>query len=191
MQSRRVEGDVLVLASGGVDSTACLVFFLQQGCSVDTLFIDYGQPAVGREEQAATAICNHLGVPLTKLTFAGLPEMADGFIIGRNALLLHAALMVLGRHAGMIGMGIHAGTRYPDCTEEFLRIMQSSLDLYTDGQVLINAPFLRWSKQMIWDYCKNAGVPLHLTYSCELGREQPCGECLSCRDLEALHASKD
>ena len=191
VQSSGDNGTVLVLASGGIDSTACLSFFLGRGSRVNALFLDYGQPAVSQEEQAVTAICAHYDVPLAKVTCSGLGEIAGGLVVGRNAFLLYAALMAIGVRPGMVGIGIHHGTTYPDCTEQFLHIMQSSFDLYTDGRVIINAPFLDWSKPMIWDYCKTTNVPLHLTYSCELGREQPCGECLSCRDLEALYAGED
>ena len=55
---------VLVLLSGGIDSSACLVFYLTQGFSVSALFVDYGQVSKGREESAASAMCAHYGVPL-------------------------------------------------------------------------------------------------------------------------------
>jgi 7-cyano-7-deazaguanine synthase len=67
--------------------------------------------------------------------------------------------------------------------------MQSSFDLYTDGCIRIGVPFIKWNKRMIWDYCKTKKIPLEITYSCELGQDQPCGQCLSCKDLEALHVS--
>lgn len=36
---------VIVLASGGVDSTACLFYYREAGHDVEALFIDYGHPA--------------------------------------------------------------------------------------------------------------------------------------------------
>lgn len=182
---------VLLLLSGGIDSTACLNFFREQGREVRALFIEYGQPAASKEEEAATAISLHYDTPLTILRCRGLGRIGKGFVLGRNAFFAHAALMTFDNHAGLIAMGIHAGTTYADCTEHFLTIIQSSLDLYADGRIVISAPFIRWDKRMIWDYCRAANVPLQLTYSCELGKDQPCGKCLSCKDLEALYACED
>ena len=107
---------------------------------------------------------------------------------GRNAFFLHAALMAFKYTTGIIAIGVHSDTPYYDCSEQFIRDMQLSFDLYTDGRVGIGAPFLHWNKRDIWEYCHSKKVPIQLTYSCELGRDQPCGQCLSCKDLEALHA---
>jgi 7-cyano-7-deazaguanine synthase len=48
---------------------------------------------------------------------------------------------------------------------------------------------LDFSKRDIWKYCKIEKVPIHLTYSCELGKKQPCGNCDTCKDLEKIYAS--
>lgn len=179
---------VLVLLSGGIDSTACTAFYLTQRFSVCALFFDYGQPSARRESDAASAICRHYGIPLEKIVCSGFGQWSGSYIPGRNAFLLHAALMVFKHTTGIIAIGVHSGTPYYDCSEQFIRHMQSSFDLYTDGRVSIGAPFVQWNKRDIWDYCRSKEVPIQLTYSCELGREQPCGQCLSCKDLEALHA---
>lgn len=180
--------NAVVLLSGGLDSTSCLAFYLSQGFSVSALFVDYGQLSAKLENAAATEVCDHYRIPLQKTSISGLQQSAGGFILGRNALLLYSALLSFNLKAGIIGIGIHSGTTYQDCTEEFVSQIQSSFDLYTDGQIIIGVPFLNWNKVEIWHYAQNAEVPLHLTYSCELGRRQPCGECLSCSDLEVLHA---
>lgn len=45
---RGLDLEVLVLLSGGIDSTACLDFYLQLGRPSCALFVDYGQPAAVR-----------------------------------------------------------------------------------------------------------------------------------------------
>ena len=95
------------------------------------------------------------------------------------------ALLAKWPFVGTIVLGIHAGSRYPDCSPAFISVMQSALDLYTRGTVQLLAPFLEWTKRDIVAFAEASGVPVHLTYSCELGRDQPCGACPSCSDVEA------
>lgn len=174
--------------SGGIDSTACLAFYLAQLFTVSTLFVDYGQISAKQESNAASSISNHYCVSLETIKVTGFREWSGGYIPGRNAFLLYTALLAFKQSTGLIGIGIHAGTTYQDCSEPFVQHMQASFDLYTDGRIRIGAPFLKWDKREIWDFCQSVKVPLELTYSCELGRNQPCGECLSCKDTETLHA---
>lgn len=179
---------VLVLLSGGIDSTATLAFYLELGCLPSALFVDYGQDAATRELAAAQRVAAHYRVPLQRIACPGKQRKGGGLILGRNALLLSVGLMELEFTRGIIAIGVHAGTRYFDCSARFVSAASAIFDGYTDGRVKIGAPFLEWSKPDIWAFCRDRGVPLSLTYSCELGREQPCGECDSCKDLEVLSA---
>ncbi|MGO9022291.1 MAG: 7-cyano-7-deazaguanine synthase [Syntrophobacteraceae bacterium] len=180
----------LILLSGGIDSSACLEFYIRQRFTVNALFVDYGQIANRREELAASAICAHYQIPLQKITTTGFRQWAGGQIHGRNAFLLYAALMNFPFYSGVIGIGVHCGTEYYDCSKEFIVSTQKSFDFYTDGRVVIGVPLLDWLKPEIWKYCMLSGVPVDLTYSCEMGKDQPCGNCLSCKDLERLHAGE-
>jgi 7-cyano-7-deazaguanine synthase len=108
--------------------------------------------------------------------------------MGRNGLFILAALMDMPAPVGIISLGIHAGTPYYDCSPEFMSKMQAIVDGYTRGRVSLAAPFLSWSKWDIYQYSRGNGLPIKLTYSCELGRIQPCGTCRSCADLEVLYA---
>lgn len=69
----------------------------------------------------------------------------------------------------MIAIGIHEGPQYLDCSERFLKSIQAVVDGYADGRIRVAAPFLKWSKQIIWEFCKEVGVPVDSTYSCEKG----------------------
>lgn len=177
-----------VLLSGGVDSAACVAFYLKQRFSVSALFIDYGQIAARRERPAAAKIAKHFQIPLKLVRYSGLKQKQDGLIEGRNAFLAFTALMEMDRTELLLALGIHAGTKYYDCGLDFVRGLQSMMDGYTGGRVRLCAPFLHWNKNEIWEFCRESDVPLHLTYSCERGLSQPCGKCLSCRDMEALNA---
>jgi 7-cyano-7-deazaguanine synthase len=180
--------EVLVLVSGGLDSTACLHFYLDFGRPPEALFIDYGQPAARREEVAAKSVCDHYHVPLHIFHLPARSISVPGFIVGRNLFLAGAALILKPSSIRVIAMGIHAGTGYPDCTPEFLQTLQALYDLSSHNYVHIAAPFIDWTKAEIWEYCFINKIPVELTYSCELGTDPPCGSCLSCRDREVINA---
>ena len=179
---------VAVLVSGGIDSAALLAFYLSRRFSVRALFVDFGQPAAKHESRAAEAVCKHYGVHLSIMTVKSEATFSSGEITGRNAFLVFAALLGCGAHPGMIAIGIHEGAPYYDCSEGFLNSIQTVVDGYAAGKIKVAAPFLAWGKQVIWEFCKEARVPVESTYSCEKGGVPPCGKCLSCKDREALDA---
>lgn len=180
--------NVLVLLSGGIDSCACVSYYIAQGASVRTLFVDYGQVSAQKEYDAALKICEYYKIPIDTVNLSGYKPWSGGYVPGRNSFFLYVGIMHFQYNAGIIALGIHAGTNYSDCSPEFVQIMQASFDLYADGCVHVGAPFISFNKRDIWNYCKSENVPIELTYSCELGKEQPCGYCLSCKDLEVLNA---
>lgn len=184
----KVESEVLILLSGGIDSAACLDFYLGLGRKPCALFVGYGQPAESREEWAARAMANHYEISISCPRWTGTKSRGSGVISGRNAFLVTAALMERPPSVSVIATGIHAGTGYADCSADFVDGMQEVLDIYSEG-VQLAVPFLDWSKAEVFEYCLRRKVPLELTYSCEAGTSPPCGRCLSCMDREALDAS--
>ena len=178
--------DVWILLSGGIDSSACIEFYKSQGLELTAFFVDYGQLAARAELAAARRISAHYKVPLRQGHWLSSRSSGPGLIQGRNALLIFATLLERGESPGLIALGIHAGTAYYDCSPRFLRNLQSVVASYTDGRVRLAAPFVRWNKRTVLEFCRSRNVPLRLTYSCELGRAKPCNECLSCQDRKVL-----
>lgn len=185
-----MKSEVLVLLSGGIDSTACLNFFLEMGRPTCCMFINYEQSAVQNEIRSARAIADYYSVDLLSTKWKGINNKSTGLINGRNSFLLSAALMERPETISIIAIGIHSGTNYPDCSTKFLQNMQSIVDLYNSCKVHLSAPFINFSKEEILSYCIEKEIPLELTYSCERGGTTPCGECLSCKDREMLNACK-
>ncbi len=178
----------LILLSGGIDSTSCIAFYRQLGHKVSSVFIDYGQPASGSEQQSAAAVASYYEAALSVVHCSGPPVSFSGEILGRNAHLVFTALLFHPDHSGLIALGIHHGTRYYDCSEPFAIDLGRIVSGYTSGRVTLCTPFLCWTKPMIFEFGRTANVPFHLTWSCEVGPTQPCGRCLSCRDREELNA---
>jgi len=181
-------GRELVLLSGGLDSATLMVSLIDARRRVDALHIDYGHPAATRELVAATGFARQYGIALDVLRVDGLSIAGGTEIPGRNSLLVVLALMHLGPQSGVIYLGVHAGTGYIDCSPGFINTLQLLLDQYSSGRVQLSTPFIGASKREIWDLAHELGISIGHTYSCELGRTQPCGECRSCLDIEALIA---
>ena len=180
----------LILASGGIDSTACIRFYKKMKFNVEAIFVDHGQLARSKEHKAIILIAKYYRIKLHKIKITGNKQYNGGAVPGRNAFLFFTALMNFSKDYGIIASGIHNGTDYYDCSKEFVEQIQNIFDQYSQGTIKIESPFLNFNKKEIWDYCQLEKVPIHLTYSCELGRKQPCGNCATCKDLEILYASK-
>lgn len=188
MQDGRLTMGVDVLLSGGIDSAALMAFYLRQDFDVQALFVDFGQAAAKQELNAARSLCKYYSIPLSVFTARCGRSFPAGEIPGRNAFLIFAAMLACERRPGIIAVGIHEGSPYYDCSEGFLKSVQTIVDGYTAGSIKIAAPFLKWNKVMIWEFCKESELPVDLTYSCERGGTRPCRTCLSCKDREALRA---
>ena len=180
--------EVLVLLSGGLDSAACLSFYIDLGRPTCGLFIDYQQPAAAREGLAAKVIADYYDVFLYTAKWNGQSKKRPGIVEARNPFFLTAALMERPEQVTTIALGIHAGTQYADCSPEFVSQIQSTFDICSGGTVHIATPFVDWNKADIWAYALSKNVPIDLTYSCEAGSNRPCGKCLSCLDRAGLEA---
>lgn len=183
----RRKTDVVVLLSGGIDSTATLAFYLDQGFQAKAAFVSYGQPAADEEQRAALRVAEHYGVHIDTLDWRGRPK-GLGLIHGRNGFLLLAALLEHADNPKIVAIGVHAGTPYPDCTAQFIHTVQRVYDIYTGGTTQIGAPFIHWNKADIWAYCCAHHIPVSKTYSCEKGESEECGTCPSCKERERLDA---
>ena len=166
---------------------ACIQYFTEKRFAVEALFVEYGQPGLRFERTAARAVARHWKTPLSIVRVEPL-NVTQGVIPGRNALLAFIGLISFPRTHGIISLGIHAGTTYADCSPGFVMQAQAMFDLYSDGRLRLDAPFLEWSKQEIYKYSIQHRLPIALTRSCEADARLPCGKCNSCRDIEALNA---
>lgn len=181
------EPEIAVLLSGGIDSSACLHLLTETGRPCEALFVNYSQAAKEAEEQSARQVARYYRVPFRIIELKGTTRKADGLIPARNLMLLSIALMERAPSVTAIALGIHAGTQYRDCSEEFLVRAQEVTELCQPAHVEVIAPFATWMKGDIVGYCQEEQVPVHLTYSCESG-DEPCGRCLSCKDRMRLNA---
>lgn len=181
-------GPVAVLLSGGLDSASCVAYYRNRGNSVMGVFVDYGQPVAMRERASAQSIAEWYGISVTEVSASGDLAQPPGEIPGRNGLFVFAAIAVAGVTSGLLALGVHNGSPYYDCSPHFVTSLNTLVSGCAGGRLRVVAPFLDWTKREIWDYAKLAGVPLELTWACEVNSDVACNTCVSCIDLEALRA---
>jgi len=197
--------EVVLLLSGGMDSTTLLYYLLEKGYHVHTLTFDYGQKH-NREIESARKIAKINDVPnkvVDITTITGLlqgssliqedvpiPEghyedesMKSTVVPNRNMILLSLAVgYAVSMGISRVFYAAHSGDHaiYPDCRPEFFDKI-NQLTLISNYQpVVVQAPFLYKNKSEIASMGKDLGVPFNLTWTCYKGGKSPCGVCGSC-----------
>lgn len=201
--------DVIVIASGGLDSTT-LAYMLQAGGDrLRLLSFDYGQrhrrELVYAVEAARALRAPHRQVDLRALRWllsrnaltdpgAVIPDghytaesMRATVVPNRNALMLEIAVGVaIARGCDAVAFGAHAGdhTIYPDCRPEFVEAFNHSVGVANEGLLPpgfeVLAPFLTMSKSDIVTIGAKHQVPFERTWSCYRGGVLHCGRCGTC-----------
>lgn len=195
---------VVVLHSGGLDSTVCLLLALSRGHDVISLGIDYNQTH-RIELDYATAQCDQHGVERRVIrvswdkpqrvipTNRSLSEIRRGvssaFLPGRNGVfLMLATAEASGLGADEIWTGINSidFSGYPDCTPKFIESFRKMLTLAIPGGAKLVAPIQNKSKPQIGRLAKRLGLRNEDTWSCYRPRItqtglSPCGVCDACK----------
>jgi 7-cyano-7-deazaguanine synthase len=186
----------IVLLSGGLDSSTCLLIARAEGFDVHALSFDYGQRHAVELERAG-ALVRHYGVAehrVVRIDFPGsgasaltdrsiaVPRNSLGqdsipvtYVPARNTLFLAHAVAwgeILG--AGDIYIGANAldYSGYPDCRPEFLEAFERMANLGTRAGVQarlvfrIRAPLVSLSKAEIVSLAARLGLDFGLTSSC-------------------------
>lgn len=192
----------VVLLSGGIDSTVALAISLRDGvdCGLAVTF-NYGQAHWWRESTAASAVADHYGVPADVFDIrellpatsaltgtgqipAGHAKQVDAtFVPGRNLVMLSVGVSIAASvGAGIVIIGANAAddAGYPDCRPAFINAIDETARQATDHQIGVWAPLLRMSKRQVVDNGVWLDAPLHLTWSCYRGGDNPCNQCGAC-----------
>jgi 7-cyano-7-deazaguanine synthase len=178
---------VLILLSGGIDSSSLVKYHLSLGDKVEAVFFDYGQKSSTQEFISAKNICDYYNIKLHYKKFGFNFGENNGEYYCRNGLFILAGCGFLNKVPALISIGIHSGSTFYDTSPDFIKDMQTILNGYFGGITRIVAPFLDYSKSQVYEYAIQNLVPIHLTYSCELGQINPCGCCPSCIDRRLLN----
>ncbi|MDH1470499.1 7-cyano-7-deazaguanine synthase QueC [Shewanella sp. GD03713] len=199
---------VVVVFSGGQDSTTCLIQALTQFDEVHGITFDYGQRH--REEiEVAKSLAKRLKITshkvmdvsllnelaISALTRDAIPVshelMENGlpntFVPGRNILFLTLAGIYayqLGAEAIITGVCETDFSGYPDCRHDFVRAMESALVQGMDKKLEIITPLMWLNKAQTWalaDKYQQLDLVRHHTLTCYNGIVgDGCGDCPAC-----------
>jgi 7-cyano-7-deazaguanine synthase len=209
-------GHVIVVASGGLDSTTLAYWLASQGTRLTLLAVDYGQRHA-RELQAAAQTATALGADCRVADLRPLGQLLGGSALtsdtvdvpdghyadetmkatvvpNRNALLLDLGVaLAITAGAQAVAYGAHAGDHfiYPDCRPGFVTAYEQMALAANDGFLpsgfTVAAPFIAMTKAGIASLADRLGVPIGETWSCYRGGNLHCGTCGTCTERrEAL-----
>ncbi len=204
----------LVVTSGGMDSTTLLHHVSRDYPDVKALTFQYGQTH-SKEIGFARQNCADLGIPLTEIDLRdifkhistsaltnpsitiptikevqGHPQPVT-YVPARNLLFLSIAASVaesLGCDKIWYGIQRHDLYAYWDTSAEFVKNVQSVIDLNRLHHITIETPFVDMSKAEILKLGRHLDVDYSKTWSCYAGRDLACGVCPTC--AERLKAFK-
>lgn len=182
---------VVLLYSGGLDSTVLLYSLLNDGHEPHCVTMDY-QQRHAREIGAAAAITAELGIGheiisidpsifgSTVLTNHG---SANLIVPNRNAVLLSTAgAIALRDDRDAVAIACHGGDHdiWPDCRPPFMDAVQQMLFACDDRRIHLLRPFIRSTKLDIVKMGMKLGVPFDKSWTCYAGKDEPCGICVAC-----------
>jgi 7-cyano-7-deazaguanine synthase len=200
--------EIIVLHSGGLDSSVALLLAAQAGRPVLSLGFDYAQ-LHSVELLYAAALCGKHGIPRRvirvewdKPAGLGVPrhrsleEMSatpsSAFLPARNAVFLTlAAAQAAGVGATELWLGVNAldYSGYPDCRPKFLAAFEVMLAAAVPAPPRVVAPLVSKTKPQIAELAHTLGIGPGETWSCydpqlTPAGIQPCAVCDACK----LHA---
>ncbi len=196
------------LVSGGLDSCVTLAVAASRGHALALLHVTYGQPTANRETRAFHEIADcfragrKLSVDISHLRMIGGSALTDpnielpagqldrigiptSYVPFRNGNLLSIATSwaeTLGARHIFVGAVEEDSSGYPDCRGSFFEAFERAISAGTrpETEIKIEAPLLHLRKKEIVELGIRLNAPLHLTWSCYVGRDRACGVCDSC-----------
>jgi len=199
-------GAVMLLASGGLDSTTVAFGLHAKGADVRPLFFDYGQHCVETEWNRLNEVLPRGMHPPERVDLSGLfrgsksrliveadlwhdDARDDDLYIPYRTLLFYAAAAARAQTIGILD--VYTGfinsnhAKEIDCTADFMNTLDGLTN--TIGPVRFTSPFRYFSKTEVAQEAIRLGVPIGRTFSCQASSKLPCGACPNCVDrLDAL-----
>lgn len=196
---------VLVVCSGGLDSTVTASIYKHLKYKIDLLHFDYGCAARHRERDAVKEIahalcCDAYFIPSLDLgcdsrltspnnledevTWIQDAETTVSYVPARNAIFgLIAAGIAEKRGYDYVAQGLNLvdGT-YPDNQLTYLRALDNLLPyaLNWNANVHFRSPLVHCNKAEILDIGIKINAPITYSWSCYRGLERRCGRCGPC-----------
>ncbi len=204
---------VVILSSGGLDSSTVAAIAKKSGAKIFGLSFDYGQKHK-KELRAAKKIAKYFSFADFKiikldLSLWGGSSLTDPkqdipkkginkelipntYVPGRNTIFISVALSYAEAiNADLVGLGVNAldYSGYPDCRPDYIEQFQKLANLSNkrgreNNPIKIWTPLLSLNKEEIIQLAYENNLNIEDTWSCYSGGLKPCKECDSCRIRE-------
>lgn len=200
---------VLVVFSGGQDSTTCLFWAKRNFSEVYALSFIYGQKHAN-EVELARSIAEEAGVKWDVMDVSFISRLSTGcsltdssitmdqerpeggvpntFVPGRNMFFLSIAAVYAREHGIshiVTGVSQTDFSGYPDCRDAFIKSLNVTLNLAMDEQFVIHTPLMWIDKCETWALADELGVfdlIREKTLTCYNGVQgDGCGHCPACK----------
>ena len=201
---------IVVLLSGGLDSSTVTGIAKKAKANIFGLSFDYGQRHK-KELNSAVIIAKHFDIEEFKIvkldlslwggssltdTKKNIPtdgiqnnKIPNTYVPGRNTIFISVALSYAEAiDADFIGLGVNAldYSGYPDCRPDYIKKFQELAQLSNkrgreNKPIKLWTPLIDLNKEEIIELAFVNNVPLDKTWSCYSGNSKPCGKCDSCR----------
>lgn len=190
--------DVVLSFSGGMDSTAGLLYCLDKGLDVLPLWIDFGQKNIGAEKEASNRILKKLhkkslkvSLDLKKQQLRGWKDW-DFIVPGRNFIFAAISNSIL-KYSNNTKRIIFVCAvkeemkkwKNRDKSKYFFRVSSCFFSKDSEKNIKLCSPFEKYSKTEVlywwrhhWE--KKYGVSPHDTSTCYYNFAKACGKCRAC-----------
>ena len=197
------------IISGGMDSAlSAFIAKFRDKYEIIALHFNYGQKTEKKELESFRKIANSLnslriveldlhfikeigGSALTdndiKIPKSGIePGVPVTYVPFRNGIFLSIAAALAekeGAEAIYIGVVEEDSSGYPDCSDNFIKKLESAIDEGTkpETKIKLKTPLVHLLKEQIVGESTKLKVPLEDTWSCYESSKKACGVCDSCR----------
>lgn len=196
---------VILLSSGGLDSTTVAYSLIEKGETVLPIFFDYGQHCSSIEWSRVNEVMPKNALSPQKIDISNVFDGSDSLLIkeanlwkdeveDKDLYLPYRTMIffaVAAARAQTLGLlDVYTGfinsnhAKEIDCTSEFM----NKLDGLTEsiGPVRFHSPYRYSTKKEVAIDALRLGVPIGRTYSCQASGSFPCGACPNC--VERLNA---
>lgn len=188
-----MKNKVVVIFSGGQDSTTCLYWALRRYDIVEAITFNYGQKH-SVELECAKKICEKTGVKQTMIDISFLGTLVESaltsngdvnelndkglpasFVPNRNQLfitLAHAYAQKIGAKTLVTGTCETDFSGYPDCRRVFIDAISLASNLGSDEKIIIKTPLMYLDKAETFELAKNEGClkeVIELSHTCYNG----------------------
>ena len=199
---------VLVLASGGMDSTVLMANYKRLNYDVKVMFFNYGQAGYQQEHYSLINNMVKLGmhkediiemridVPWSSSSTLKANNSTDGaplavYVEMRNLIFASYALSYcesLGIDTLALGYIDTEGVSYADTSENFVQDLRDLANRAIG--VRVDVPFMYLNKLDVARLGVDLGVDVLGTFSCNTPIDgQPCGICGDCKEIEKIKLS--